>query len=182
MRAISTAVVVTALLLAACGEDVPQPDPAGTRAATLSVSSASFEAGGEIPAEFGCDAGGAFPGLTWDGVPEATQSLAVTVLDPDAPGGTFVHALVADLPPGTAGLADVTQVPRGATLGSNSAGDTAYVPPCPPEGDDPHRYVFTVYAVDTTLDLESGFDLEDLADALDGHVVGSGDITATFAR
>ena len=171
------------LLAGACaGDDAPRPDPAGATTATLSVTSAAFEPGGEIPPEFGCDGGGAFPALEWAGVPEGTQSLAVTALDPDAPGGVFVHLLVADLPAGTAGLTDVTEIARGASIGANGSGDAGYVPPCPPEGDDAHRYVFTVYAVDATLDLGQGFTVGDLEAALDGHVLGSGEISGTFAR
>ena len=175
-------VLAAAVLASGCGGGTPDPDPAGSVVATLSVTSSAFEPGGEIPGEFGCDGHGAFPGLTWDGVPQDTQSVAVTVLDPDAPSGTFVHALIADLPAGTAGLQDVAQLARGATLGANGASDATYLPPCPPEDDPAHEYVFTVYAVDTVTELEQGFSVDELEAALDGHVLARGEVTGTLAR
>lgn len=106
---------------------------------------------------FGCEGGSQSPELSWSGAPEGTHSFAVTCYDPDAPTGSgFWHWVVANIP------TSVTQLPRGAgasgmPTGSvtvrNDAGTRDYAGPCPPKGDHPHRYIFTVYAVGGELQV-----------------------------
>ena len=101
---------------------------------------------------FGCAGGNISPALAWSGAPADTRSFAVTCFDPDAPTGCgFWHWVLVNLPP------DLTSLPAGAGSGEglpagalhirNDYSTWAYGGPCPPEGDGPHHYVFTLHAV-----------------------------------
>ena len=126
----------------------------------LTLRSDSFSDGDYLAADhvlsadygFGCGGGNVSPHLAWSGAPEGTRSFAVTCYDPDAPTGSgFWHWLVVNIPP------DVTELPLGAGSGKGlpggalqkrtDYGQARYGGPCPPEGDHPHRYLFTVFAV-----------------------------------
>ncbi len=147
---------------------------------TLQVTSANFEDGDYLPNElvlsatfgFGCSGGNSSPHLAWSGAPDGTKSFAVTVFDPDAPTGSgFWHWLVVNIPPSISELAFDAGNPRANTLPvgprqvRTDFGAAGYGGPCPPSGDDPHRYIFTVYAVgmdqlpvtDTTTAAVIGF-------------------------
>ena len=109
---------------------------------------------------FGCTGQNVSPALTWSNAPAGTRSFAIQVHDPDAPTGSgFWHWAVYDMPPATAGLPQgagnaAGSLPAGAYGGNTDFVDTGatggngnYGGPCPPEGDRPHRYVFTLYAL-----------------------------------
>jgi Raf kinase inhibitor-like YbhB/YbcL family protein len=148
--AISALALVAAL--PACGDDtVEGPPPAAPD--RIELTSPAFAPGSSIPRRFTCDGEDASPPLGWDGVPAGARELALLVEDPDAPNGTFVHWTLFAIPPDTTGLRE-GEVPRGALEGENSFGDRGYGGPCPPEHDEPHRYVFSVYALRAPLDLD----------------------------
>ena len=170
--------VVIAVVLAACG-DGGSTIEAPTGAGGIEVTSDDLTAGGNVPTEFTCDGADEIPSLSWQGVPDGTQSVAIVVDDPDAPGGTFTHWIVWGVEPDTMSL---DGVPDAATQGSNDFGQLGYRGPCPPEGDDPHTYRFRVLALDTTLDLERGADAGAFAEATEGHVIGEGVLSATYGR
>jgi len=105
---------------------------------------------------FGCAGNNRSPQLSWSDVPEGTKSFAVTCFDPDAPTGRgFWHWLVVNIPATVtelaldAGSPDGSTLPQGALQTRTDFGMAGYGGPCPPEGDHPHRYLFTVYAVNT---------------------------------
>ncbi|MCY3538583.1 MAG: YbhB/YbcL family Raf kinase inhibitor-like protein [Acidimicrobiia bacterium] len=101
---------------------------------------------------FGCGGGNRSPQLSWSGAPEGTASYALTCYDPDAPTGSgFWHWVVVNIPADTtelkAGAGDGGGIPTGARQTRTDFGSPGYGGPCPPEGDHPHRYLFTVHAV-----------------------------------
>jgi Raf kinase inhibitor-like YbhB/YbcL family protein len=130
--------------------------------ATMRVTSASFNDGDYLPmdhvlsADFGvgCAGGNASPELAWSGAPEGTKSFAVTLFDPDAPTGSgFWHWVVVNIPADVGELAPdagnpkASKLPPGARQVRTDFGAPGYGGPCPPAGDHPHRYLFTVFAV-----------------------------------
>ncbi|HLN79019.1 MAG TPA: YbhB/YbcL family Raf kinase inhibitor-like protein [Nocardioidaceae bacterium] len=145
----------------------------------ITVRSADFGDGEPIPARFTCDGDGVAPTLSWDGVPDDAQSLALVVDDPDAPRGTFVHWVVLDMPPGTTGV-DATGIPTGAVQARNSAGRASYFGPCPPSGT--HHYRFTVYALSKQTGLHDGAELADAVHAVESTATARGRLVGTYAR
>ena len=130
---------------------------------TFAVTSNSFKDGDYLGQAhilsadfgFGCAGGNQSPHLAWSGAPAGTKSFAVTCFDPDAPTGSgFWHWLVVNIPPNITELAldagnpRSPKLPQGALQTRTDFGAPGYGGPCPPQGDKPHHYIFTVYAVD----------------------------------
>jgi len=124
------------------------------------------------------------PALAWGKSPAGTKSLALICDDPDAPAGTWVHWVVWNLPPTSSGLPKA--VPHGDTLaggglqGKNGSGKPGYSGPAPPSGT--HRYFFKLYALDTVLDLPAGSNKAELLKAMEGHIIGSGELMGRYSR
>jgi Raf kinase inhibitor-like YbhB/YbcL family protein len=127
----------------------------------FTVISDGFKDGDYLPNDFiqsadfgfGCAGGNKSPHLRWSGAPAEAKSFAVTCYDPDAPTGSgFWHWLVVNIPANVSELAegagsDGGKLPAGALQTRTDFGRAGYGGPCPPEGDHPHRYLFTVFAV-----------------------------------
>ncbi len=149
----------------------------------LTVLSAAFLAGAAIPRAHAY--GGGSPPLSWSAVPAGTKSIAILCDDPDAPAGDWVHWVLFNLPPDTrkldAGVPKAARWPNGAVQGTNDFGDTGYDGPSPPPGR-PHRYFFKVYALDTTLALDSRAQKKDVLRAMKGHVLAEGQLMGTYRR
>jgi len=150
----------------------------------LELSSAAFSEGGSIPAQYTCDGRDISPPLAWRGIPRGTKSLALVCDDPDAPRGTWVHWVVFNLPPTATGLPEGVpprnDVPGGGLQGSNDFRKIGYGGPCPPGGT--HRYVFTLYALDSGVKLPAGAAKTDLLAAIAGHVLAEGKLTGKYSR
>ena len=167
--------LVAALLLAACR------GPAAPPASGLRLTSSAFNEGGKIPVRFTCDGENVSPPLVWTGAPAATRSFALVVNDPDAPAGDWVHWVVFNLPAGTALLAaGPAPLPEGTGQGRNDFGEGRYGGPCPPGGT--HRYVHTLYALDTVLTGLSSPTRDALQAAMKGHVLASATLTGRYSR
>lgn len=149
-------------------------------ALTINLTSAAFSDGAVMPAKYTCSGADVSPPITWSGVPNGAQSLALTVVDPDAPGKPFVHWLVFNLPASSTGLAE-GEAPQGSLQGRNDFGTNRYRGPCPPPGV-PHHYHFKVYALDTRPSLQSGASEAAFQDAIKGHVMATGELVGTFKR
>jgi Raf kinase inhibitor-like YbhB/YbcL family protein len=177
-RTVSIGLAVMAVPLTGCGDDkVSGPPPAAPERIVL--SSAAFTPGGTIPKAFTCSGEGESPPLRWRGVPRGARSLALLVEDPDAPGGTFVHWTAWDIPPATKALAAGAKPPR---QGHSSGGDTGWQPPCPPEGKEPHRYTFTLYALRAPLDVDEGAKPDAVRGAIGKQALARGSLTGRFGR
>jgi Raf kinase inhibitor-like YbhB/YbcL family protein len=128
----------------------------------MKVTSDSFKDGDYLGADhilsadygFGCAGGNHSPHLRWEGAPDGTRSFAVMCFDPDAPTGSgFWHWVVVNIPatvrelPLGAGNPTSNKLPPGALQVRTDFGKPGYGGPCPPDGDHPHRYLFTVHAV-----------------------------------
>ncbi|MCK5305729.1 MAG: YbhB/YbcL family Raf kinase inhibitor-like protein [Candidatus Omnitrophica bacterium] len=129
------------------------------------LTSPNFQNNGVIPAKFTCQGEDVNPTMVIDGTPEGTKSMALIVDDPDAPGKTWVHWVVFDIP--AAQKIDENSVP--GKQGVNDFGLRDYRGPCPPSGT--HRYFFKIYALDKILGLKEGISKEELEEAIEGHVL-----------
>lgn len=165
------------------------------QAAGFTLSSPEIKDGGAIPKSFefngfGCAGDNRSPALKWSGAPAGTKSFALTVYDPDAPTGSgWWHWMVIDIPAGVAelaagaGAADGKALPKGAVQARIDYGVRAWGGVCPPQGDKPHRYVFTVHALKVDkLDVPA-----DATAALTGYMInanalGKASFTATYGR
>lgn len=161
-----------------------QPAMVAAAGATLTLESASLR-DGRVPKQNTCDGSDTSPALNWTAPPSGTKSLALTVTDPDAPSGTFTHWVLYNLPAGStsisAGVPKQGQLPDGSRQGRNDFGKLGYGGPCPPAGK-PHRYVFTLYALDRELNLEPGATRSQVESAFDGHVIAQSELTARYGR
>ncbi len=150
----------------------------------ITLKSAAFEEGGMIPKKYTCDGPDVSPPLTWTSAPAGTKSLALICDDPDAPVATWVHWVLFNLPADTTKLPE--SVPPQETLesrakqGTNDFRKTGYGGPCPPSGT--HRYYFKLYALDTEIDLEAGITKKDLLKAMEGHIIGEGQLMGRYKR
>lgn len=152
---------------------------------TLSLSSIAFQDGEGIPVKYTCEGQDISPPLMWSEPPQGTQSLALIVDDPDAPGGVFTHWVVFNILPDSGQLPEAiptqAQLSSGALQGKNDFGRIGYGGPCPPHGR-PHRYCFTLYALDRVLDLKAGVSKKQVVGAMQGHILTQGQLTGTYQR
>jgi hypothetical protein len=151
----------------------------------MKISSTAFTDNGEIPVLHTCEGRDTAPPLQFDGVPAGAKSLALIVDDPDAPDPaapkmTWVHWVVYDLAPSTAGLPEGGALPAGARDGLNDWKRIGYGGPCPPVGR--HRYFFKLYALDTTLSFAHPPTKQQLEQAMKGHVLAHAELVGTYAR
>jgi Raf kinase inhibitor-like YbhB/YbcL family protein len=133
----------------------------GGAANALTLTSPDIKPGARIADEqvfssFGCTGKNVSPALTWSGAPKGTKSFALSVYDPDAPTGSgFWHWVVFNIPadvtslPKGAGDPKGDAAPKGAVQSRTDFGTPGYGGPCPPKGDKPHHYQFTIFALDT---------------------------------
>lgn len=151
------------------------------------LTSPAFEDASPIPVQHTCDGEDVSPPLAWSDDPDGAEAYALTTTDPDAPGGTFTHWVLYDLPGHATELPErVGNAPRlenlgGALQGESDFGETGYGGPCPPAGSS-HRYVFTLYALDAATGLDPGASRDELEAAVDGHVLGTAELTGTYRR
>jgi Raf kinase inhibitor-like YbhB/YbcL family protein len=147
---------------------------------TFTLTIAAFADGGLIPAKFTCEGANVSPELRWADAPANTRSFALIVDDPDAPVGTFTWVLF-DIP------ADRSSLAEGASTvgmaGKNDFGRAGYGGPCPPRGHGPHRYTFTLYALDiASLKLKAGAGRREIETALRGHILAQATYLGRYER
>ena len=139
---------------------------------------------------FGCSGKNVSPALSWSGVPDGTKSLALTVYDPDAPTGSgWWHWVVINIPvtatglPNGAGGANSKTLPAGSRQIRNDFSAAQYGGPCPPKGDSPHRYIFTLYALNVPkIDLPADASAAYAGFNIRASALGQTRLNATFGR
>jgi Raf kinase inhibitor-like YbhB/YbcL family protein len=166
--------------------------PVAASAASFALSSPDIAEGAtlgkaQVFSGFGCTGDNLSPALNWSGVPQGTKSLALTVYDPDAPTGSgWWHWIVIDIPPATAGLpkgVKAASLPAGAHQGRNDFGSADFGGACPPPGDKPHHYIFTVYALKVPkLDVPADASAALIGYMINANKLGSATLNARFGR
>jgi Raf kinase inhibitor-like YbhB/YbcL family protein len=164
-------------------------------ASAFEISSPAIGSDGTIPLKytadaFGCSGSNVSLPLEWKDVPADAKSLALTMYDPDAPTGSgFWHWIIANLPATTTALAEGAgeagsgKLPQGAAQGRNDAGTAAYFGPCPPKGDKPHRYVFTIFALMADkIGIDGNASGAVLGDQLRLNAIDMASVTYTYGR
>ena len=148
-------------------------------AASVSIATPAFQAGGDIPAKSTCNGANVNPELKINGVPNEAKSLVLIVDDPDAPRGLFTHWIVWNIDPKTTDIGE-NSVPVGGVQGTNDFGKRNYSGPCPPSGT--HRYSFKIFALDSKLDLKPSARRAELDAAMKSHVLTQGELIARSSR
>jgi Raf kinase inhibitor-like YbhB/YbcL family protein len=197
--------LAVALLVAGCGStaEAPTDETAGEESPTgepaedegsvaegdgpFTFTAEGFGDGDAVPVRFTCEGEDVSPQLTWSGAPAGTRAFAIIVDDPDAPSDQpFVHFVLYDLPGGETGLEGAipvaSQPQAGGYQGKNDFGRTGWGGPCPPRGDGPHSYRFSLYALDAELGLNPGSSKDIVLQAADGHILELVQLVATYER
>ena len=161
-------------------------------AMAMTLTSQDVQAGARVPDAqvYGdCNGDNVSPELSWSGAPGATKSFALTLFDPDAPGGGWWHWIVFDIPPARhalprgAGDPARTLLAGPAVQGISDFGSAGYGGPCPPAGDKPHRYEFTIWALDAAAaPFGSGVTGAKILPWLKAHALGKATLTARYGR
>jgi hypothetical protein len=164
-------------------------------AQTMTLTSPDIKPGGKIADEqvfnaFGCTGGNVSPALSWSGAPQGAKSFALSVYDPDAPTGSgFWHWVVFNIPPDVtslpkdAGSLKAGTAPKGAVQSRTDFGVPGYGGPCPPQGDPPHHYHFTIFAVDTPkLEGDENTSAAVVGFMLHFHTLAKAEIVGVYGR
>ncbi len=146
---------------------------------SIQLSSTSFTQNGVIPKQYTCDGADTSPQLSWRELPDNTKSLVLFMEDPDAPMGTFIHWVLFNIP---ASINELIEGAKGVGVeGMNDFRRMGYGGPCPPRGSN-HRYYFKLFALDTLLSLKGGVKKTDVEKAMQGHILGQGEIMGRYGR
>ncbi|MHB8178057.1 MAG: YbhB/YbcL family Raf kinase inhibitor-like protein [Vulcanimicrobiaceae bacterium] len=161
---------------------------------TFTLGSETFADGDTLPISVvytACKGGNISPDLSWKNAPAGAKSFALDVHDPDAPTGGvgWFHWVAFDIPVSThalakgAGTPDSPSAPKGIVEGTTDFGSPGYSGPCPPVGDPPHHYVFTLYALDVpSLPLDQHATGAALRFTIRGHVLGKAVLIGRYGR
>lgn len=152
----------------------------GEIAMGFTLNSTSFNNNQPIPDVFTCLGKDQIPQLSWTDPPKGTKTYALIVEDPDATSGIWVHWVAFNIP------ANLTEWPTHdvhaeIVNATNSWGKTGYGGPCPPAGKV-HHYIFTLYALDKSLDLSSKATAQDVKQAIAHHILSKTELVGTYQR
>jgi len=158
---------------------------AETQGRAMELKSSAFQSGATIPRKHTCDADDVSPRLSWSNVPAGAKTFSLIVDDPDAPGGTWVHWVIYDLPADAKELAEAVSktetLANGGKQGLNDFRRVGYGGPCPPAGK-PHRYFFKLYALDASTNLNPRATKQQLLAAMKGHILGEAELIGRYKR
>jgi len=176
------AILLAGLITGGCSQE---PKSATGHVAKIQLASTAFADGQPMPVKYTADSLDISPPLAWTNGPAGTKSFALIVDAPDAPSGDWTHWVIFDLPLTTTRLAEdqpkLVQFKNSAKQGLNDFKKTGYNGPAPPPGKA-HRYNFKLYALDKVTGLAPDATKADLLKAMDGHVLGEGQLMGTYQR
>jgi Raf kinase inhibitor-like YbhB/YbcL family protein len=156
-----------------------------TEATGMTLTSLAFTQGQTLRRTYTADGADVSPALQWAQVPAAAKSFAVICRDADAPGGTFIHWVVYNIPGTATGLPE--GLPREEKLaddsiqGINDFRLTGYNGPNPPPARA-HNYYFELYALDAVLPVETGINAARLMELTKDHVLATARLMGTYRR
>lgn len=152
-------------------------------AADFTLKSAAFLNNQRIPTPYTCDGQDISPQLSWENPPANTQSFVLIMDSPDWSAGLVNFWILFNIPSTMKELVKGAnqQLPQEIIALSNFYNEATYRGPCPPDGNE-HHYVFTLYALDKTLDLGSDVELNDLMIAIKGHILGQAILTGVYSH
>ena len=179
---ISAVLIATILIWKSAHNNTPLPKQK-MDSNIMQLTSPAFANNNTIPKEYTCDGQNISPPLSFENVPSNTRSLVLIMDDHDVPknlvpSGIFDHWVVFNIPSRTKGAA-ANEILTGI-YGSNSSGKPEYTGPCPP--DKEHRYIFTLYALDSILSLQQGASKDEVLKALNGHIIAEAILIGRFNR
>lgn len=150
----------------------------------MEIQSPAFKDGATIPAKYTCDSLDISPPIEWSKGPAGTKSYALICDDPDAPGGTWVHWVIYNIPDNIQELSEnvpkMESLNNGACQGKSDFGSIGYGGPCPPGGT--HRYYFKIYALDFILDHNPAITKKELLRAIEKHILEEGQLMGRYKR
>jgi Raf kinase inhibitor-like YbhB/YbcL family protein len=149
---------------------------------TMLLTSNSFLNGDFMSPKYTCEGNDISPAFSWQNIPKDTKSLVLICEDPDAPGHTWTHWLLYNIPPTIPGLKENASkdLPSRIQVGLNSWNRQDYGGPCPPSGV--HHYIFTLYALDSMLDFKLAPNNEKLLEAFKNHVLAKTTYTGLYEK
>jgi Raf kinase inhibitor-like YbhB/YbcL family protein len=184
--------VCAALTIAAVGAGAVPASRAQGIPARVTVTSPVLQEGQPIPKDYTADGRNVSPPIMWSELPVGTKELALICEDPVAPTPQpFVHWVVYKIPPTAKGLPegmpidDTTTLPadlKGTIQGLSGFRRPIWRGPAPPKPGVTHRYHFIVYALDVELEAKPGMNKTQLLEAMKSHVIGQGQLVATYTR
>jgi Raf kinase inhibitor-like YbhB/YbcL family protein len=145
----------------------------------MKLSSPAFENYAAIPQKYSCEGTGVNPPLLIQEVPADAKSLVLLIDDPDAPGGTFNHWVMWNIPPTTKKIGE-DEIPPGAIEGENSSGEIGFIAPCPPTGI--HNYRFILWALNQPLAIPEGATREQVESTLEQFVLARAELVGTYQK
>jgi Raf kinase inhibitor-like YbhB/YbcL family protein len=151
----------------------------------MRITSTAFPDGSSVPSRFTCDGNNISPALAWTDVPEGTRSLVLLCDDPDAPGGTWHHWAVYDIPPDQQGLPEHVSPQSGGKYRQaiNDFDQPGYGGPCPPRGHGPHHYHFRLLALSIEqLPVGQRASCAEVEGAARQHLVAEATLVGVYTR
>ena len=152
---------------------------------SIELTSTAFQPDATIPKKYTGDGADQSPPLHWSGIPSGAKSIALICDDPDAPGCSWIHWILFNLPSQARelgeGVPTTAILESGAKQGKNDFGNLGYGGPAPPIGK-PHRYFFKLYAPTVAVDLPPGSTKAQLEEATKSHILAEGQLMGTYKR
>lgn len=177
IAAIFFSILMLVTTSAFAGDAKPEEKTAETK---LSIKTNAFLDKMAMPTLYTCDGENVSPQLSWADAPPKTAVFALVMSDIDAPNGVFYHWLLFNIPKNTTEI-EKGATPAGAMAGKNNFDKNTYSGPCPPKGKA-HTYTFTLYALDSKLDIPKDSDGKTILEAIQKHLIAEATLTGVYSR